>query len=209
MIGEFKEAYECLINPDRRREYDASLGETASPSQQSNIYQWVSPETSASAEAEFHKLQKKHRSKKKMMKNICVSMIFVVFAGVGIFCGAEYFNKGKPLAAIPSDLLNKTNIVTPEPGPEPKQEKPAANSVNPKPVIRTYEIQSGGVVTKDRAKCRAMPEDNSRETATMAKDTVVFTSKEARYSDGSVWYYVSNSQFEGWARGSDVHVYNH
>jgi curved DNA-binding protein CbpA len=211
MLGEFTEAYECLADPDRRREYDVSLGETASPSQPSNIYQRVSSEAAIAAETEFYKLQKKHRSKKKMAKNICFSLIFIIFAAVGALKGTEYFSKDKPLAAITEDLSSKMVIVTPKPDPKPelKQEKPVIKNVNPKPVIRTYGIQSGGVVTKDRAKCRALPEDNSRETATMAKDAVVFTSKEARYSDGSVWYYVSNSQFEGWARDGDVHVYNH
>jgi hypothetical protein len=41
----------------------------------------------------------------------------------------------------------------------------------------------------------------------MRKDTVIFATKEMRDKDGSVWYYVTNSQFEGWANGRDVHIY--
>ena len=206
MLGEATEAYECLINPSRRQEYDSAM--TATPARPTgNTHQYSSPESRIVVELEFKKLRKKHESKKKFVKNLVTIAVFLVFAGAGIHLGIGYFAGKDRTIALPA-LTQATDAMD---GTEPEPEKPAASPARIRtiePSIRTYETQTGGVVTRDRAPCRAEPSANAGITATMRKDTVVFATKEIRYGDGNIWYYIFNSRFEGWANGTDVRIYN-
>jgi hypothetical protein len=134
--------------------------------------------------------------------------VFLVFAGTGIRLGIRHFHRKDMTVALPAltQAIEATYDNT-----EPEAKKPAAAPAKiraVKPSIRTYEIKTGGIVIRDRAPCRAEPSVNAGVTATMRKDAVVFVSKEIRYGDGNVWYYVFNSQLEGWANGADVRIYN-
>jgi hypothetical protein len=207
MLGEATEAYECLSNSSRRQEYDRTM--TATPARSAgNTSQYSSHESRIMVELEFKKLRKQQNSKKKIVKNVTMIAVFLVFAGTGIRLGIRHFVRKDMTVELPALTLaiNATDDST-----ESEAEKPAASAERIKtikPSIRMYETKTGGIVIRDRASCRAEPSLNASVTATMHKDAVVFASKEIRYGDGNTWYYIFNSQFEGWVNGTDVHIYN-
>jgi hypothetical protein len=120
----------------------------------------------------------------------------------------KFFQKKTPIPELNVDLfrISKSGSEAPTAQPAPQSQAAPASAARP-PSIRDYGIKTGGVVTRDMAPCRVSPSESARVAATMRKDSVLFATKEARYSNGEIWYYVSNSQFEGWARGGDVKVY--
>jgi hypothetical protein len=218
MMGEVEEAYKCLSNPARRREYDASMGETpqlstsgytsrptAPGAPYGNIHQFKSAESSIALEIAFNKERNKMKFRNKFFKDIVLGIIFLGVAGAGIHYGMKYFNRAKTPSEAAVELFRVTKPAEP---PQPEQPRIAiATARASEPVVRTYSMQSGGVVTTDKASCHSQPSSASRTTAIMRKDAVIFATKEVRGKDGSVWYYVSNSQFEGWANGRDVRIY--
>ncbi|MDR1136808.1 MAG: J domain-containing protein [Synergistaceae bacterium] len=207
MLAEAAEAYECLIDPVRRRKYDETM--IILPTRATdNVHQGVSRESRVIVELEFKKLRNKRNSQKKVAKKLIMAVIFLVFAGVGIRYGMERFAKEKLIVELPSVFkeINSPGTTT-----EREEEAPAAVVARPgtgNPSVRAYEIKTGGLVVSDRAPCRAQPSENARVIATMRKDAVVFATEEIRGSDGTVWYYVSNSRLKGWVNGRDVRIYN-
>jgi hypothetical protein len=208
MTREAAEAYECLIDPARRSSYDAMFNMTAGASSKENIYHYTSKETSVAADIEFNKLRKKHNFKRHITKQICFAVIFICFAGAGLFYLPAFFQKSGHAPEIPAGLFDvRKEAPAPEPpAPEEALEETLA-VVARKPVVREYQMKTGGVVIRNGAACRALPSESSPIKATMSKDDVVFATKETRYGDGNVWYYVTNNRFEGWASGVDIRVY--
>jgi curved DNA-binding protein CbpA len=188
MLGEAAEAYECLVNQSRRMEYDRMMRIRARPAGEPR--QHVSPESLMKVELEFKKLRGKHDAKKKIVKKLIFAAMFLIFAGIGIRHGIKHFPGGNLSGESP--VSAKAKVLDTRIGPS----------------ARTYEMRTGGVVVNDRAPCRAQPSGNAAVTATMRKDTVIFATKEIRDDSGTVWYYVFNSLFEGWANGADVRIYN-
>ena len=203
MMREAAEAYECLIDPVRRSSYDAMFYTTADAPLKENIYQYTSKESSIAAEVEFNKLRKKHNFKRHITRRLCFAVIFICFAGAGIFYLSEFLRKGGSAREIPAGLFN-VRKETPAPTPPPSEAVIA--SAAQKPVVREYQVKTGGVVIRNGAECRALPSENSLVKAMMSKDDVVFATKETRYG-GSVWYYVTNNRFEGWVSGADIRMY--
>jgi hypothetical protein len=206
MLGEATEAYECLIDPSRRREYDRTM-ETTPARPAGDTPQYASSESRITVELEFKKLRKKHDAKKKIIKKVIVIGVFLIFAGTGIHFGIRYFTGKDMTTELPVVAQTINALNTPEQEAE-KQHAPAAAISAVKPSTRMYEMKTGGVVTRDRAPCRAQPSSGANVITTMRKDTVIFVTKEIRDSGGTVWYYVSNSQLEGWVDGADVRIYN-
>jgi curved DNA-binding protein CbpA len=206
MMYETTEAYECLSDRSRRMEYDSSLGEPPQLSPTSgNVHNFRSAESAVSLEIALNKERKKRKLRRQIFKNIVMTAIFLAVAGIGIKFGIKYFKKGEPIQEPLAELFQVTKtLAAPQPESPPPVSQPAAKD---KPLVHTYNIQSGGVVTADNSRCRSQPSYNAGTKAMMRKDTVIFATKEVRDKDGSVWYYVSNSQFEGWANGRDVRIY--
>ncbi|MDR1510944.1 MAG: hypothetical protein LBS53_15070 [Synergistaceae bacterium] len=209
MLGEAAEAYECLIDPLRRQEYDRTM--TVTPARPAGYTRQYNPTNSTESrmrlELEFKKLRKNRDSKKKIIKRSIIAMVFLVSAVAGVRYGIGYFAGKDLIAELPPALeaVNEPNF------PELEPKKPTDTVVRTKTgnsSIRTYEMQTGGVVVRDRAPCRAQPSGSAKITATMRKDSVIFATKEMRDRSGTMWYYVFNSQFEGWANGTDVRIYN-
>jgi len=205
MMSELTEAYECLADPRRRKEYDDSFGRPE-PRPSGNIYNFTSSETSLAAEYAFSKLRNKQRFRKSVSHKLIAAVFFLCVAGTTIFFGADYFRQPKSISEIRSDISSVMPLSSP-PQPSSLTPRQSIESASGKPFARTYQIQSGGVVTQDKSACRAMPSGSARKVATMYKDTVVFATKELKDSDGSIWYYVKNSRFEGWAKETDVLIY--
>jgi hypothetical protein len=195
MLGEAAEAYECLINPSRRLEYDRTM--TTTPARPAdNTQEYSPPESRVAVELEFKNLRTKHNSKKKIFKNLTVIVSLLVFAVIGIRLSVRHFAEDGATAGVPAltQTLNTLGV--------PEEEKPFTSA------LRTYEMKTGGIVTKDRAPCRVQPSGNAAVVTAMRKDTIIFVTKEIRRGDGAAWYYVFNSQFEGWASGADIRIYN-
>jgi hypothetical protein len=208
MMDEVTEAYECLIDTCRKEAYDAELG---APPQVSvsggNVHNFKSAESGASLDMIIVRERKKQQSKRRLIQTVVTAVIFLCVVGGGMNYIMRRSEERTRQVANPADLFR---VNKPKPAPPPEPQSPAEvieSVVVSKPVIRHYDIQSGGVVVTDRSVCRSQPSSSSRETAVMRKDTVIFASKEMRDTDGSVWFYVSNSQFAGWANGRDIHVY--
>jgi hypothetical protein len=205
MIGELTEAYECLSDPTRRSEYDTSFGRDPYLRPEVNVNQMTSAETAYQVEYEFQKLRNREKFKKRIIKTLCVAVMFVAFAGVAIRYGSDYFRSKAIIPQIPTAVL----FTVPKSGTS-AQVKPAEvikGVSTKKPTVQTYNIRSGGVVTMDRSSCRGIPSETAPAKAVMRKDTAVFATKEMRDSTGALWFYVTNSQFEGWVNGRDVHIY--
>ncbi|MDR3255764.1 MAG: hypothetical protein LBT31_09370 [Synergistaceae bacterium] len=73
--------------------------------------------------------------------------------------------------------------------------------------VRVYDIRYGGVITSARAICRKSPHKDAQGAIRMAKNAVVFVTKETRDDDGTIWYYVENNGGEGWLEGGRLKVY--
>ncbi|MDR3279112.1 MAG: hypothetical protein LBT23_01255 [Synergistaceae bacterium] len=204
MMRELAEARECLADPCRRKEYDDSFGRPEAMRPSGNLYNFSSAESSRAVQYEFDKIQGKQKFKKKTRRQFSGAILSLCCAGAVIFFGRDYFKKPATISDATAALFRVAKSEPREPASQPRVTLETANF---KPVVRVYQIKTGGIVTQDRSKCRALPTDSSREVATMRKDAVVFATKEMKDGDGSVWFYVSNSQFEGWARGADVRIY--
>ncbi|MDR3075936.1 MAG: SH3 domain-containing protein, partial [Synergistaceae bacterium] len=173
-----------------------------------NIHNFRSAESGIALEIALSKARRKQQFKRQVVKNVIMAVIFLGVAGAGIHYGMKYLAKSPPPETPTANLFRVTK---PEPVPEPviPPVRITATKTTATPVVRSYSIQSGGVVTTDKAPCRSQPSSGSRATAVMRKDSVFTTTKEVRDKDGSIWYYVKNSQFEGWASGSHVRVYKY
>jgi hypothetical protein len=206
MFAEITEAYECLIDPVRKEKYDGMIT-VPSVAPAGNIYQYSSPESRMKAELEYKKLRNKHYSRKKIVKRFSMLVVFLIFAGVGLSYGMKYYARDNSLDVLPAVLKPPDRPRTPKPETE---EPPVFGAAAKSDILyaRTYEMKTGGLVVGDRAPCRAQPSENSEVVASVRRNTVVFAIKEARGLDGNVWYYIFNSQLEGWMNGRDVHIYN-
>ncbi|MDR1650913.1 MAG: DnaJ domain-containing protein [Synergistaceae bacterium] len=205
MMREAAEACECLANPRKRREYDLSLGYTDRPRPTGNIHNFGSAETAVAAQLEFNKLEKKLRQRKKNLPKIFVSAILICIAGAAVLRWFGFFRGTEPSMEARAGIFR---VIGNEPTAA-EEPRAAIERAGGRPTVRSYQVKTGGVVTQDRAVCRAMPSESSRPVAVMRRDSVVFATKEMRGSDESVWYYVSCSEFEGWAKGSDVRIYKY
>ena len=210
MLSEKTEAYQNLSDPKLRKQHDKTLGGPPNLSTGGNVHNLGTAEVGVSAQIEYHKEVKKVKSRRKFVKATAAALILLVVVGFGIRHRDRYISK------LPS--LRNVSVVPDQPdAPHPLQPvpEPGAAPVNAgtaprgRPVVRTYEIQTGGVVIRDRAPCRSQPSSLSRVTATMRRDAAVFVTGEARDEDGNLWYRVRSSQFEGWASAGDVRVYKY
>ena len=208
LMPEVTEAYQCLSDPDRRREYDDAFGEPPRVHTTGNIHNFKSNESGIELELMFQKRRNAEKFRKKVIKSLVAAVIFLIFAGVAINYGPKYFRwenttlktdtgAAKPVAAIPA----------PEPRSEAETGAGAVRVTVEKPKPQAYDIQTGGIVTLDRSACRTRPSETADIVAVMRKDTPIFATQEIRGGDGGVWYYVTNSQFKGWVNGRDVKVH--
>jgi hypothetical protein len=207
LTPEVAEAYQCLSDPSRRREYDDALGEPPRVYSAGNVHNFKSYESDIAVNFAFQKRLKKEKSRKIVVRSLVMAAVFVAFAGVAIGYGPKYFRREKfTVKAIPS-TFRTTEQMPAVPEPQTETGVRPVSLAGEKPKTRTYAIQTGGVVTLDRSVCRAKPSDTSDIVAVMRKDTPIFATQEIRSGDGSVWYYVTNSQFRGWVNGRDVKVH--
>jgi hypothetical protein len=203
MTPEVTEAYRCLSDPARRREYDESLGEPSRVYSTGNVHNFKSNEAGVVVELAFQKRRREEKFRKTVVKSAVMAVIFVVFAGAAINYVPKYFREKN--ITVTKDVFT----AKPAPAPEPQAEKGVGpvRVVGERPKPQTYAIQTGGIVTRDGSLCRTKPSETAGTVAVMRKDTPIFATREIRGGDGSVWYYVTNSQFEGWVNGRDVKVH--
>ena len=206
LMPEVTEAYRCLSDPASRREYDDSLGEPPRAYSTGNVHNFKSHESSVTLELAFQKRRRAENSRKALVKNIVVAVILLALAGTAINYGPKYFRGKNITAKIEAQVAEPPPVVS---APEPQAETGTrtVRTVGEKPKPQTYAVQTGGVVTRDRSACRARPSETADIVAVMRKDTPIFATQEIRGGDGSMWYYVTNSQFRGWVNGRDVKVH--
>jgi hypothetical protein len=173
-----------------------------------NVHNFKSNESGGVVELAFQKRRREEKFRKTVVKSIVIAVIFVIFAGVAINYAPKYF-RGKNIAVKTGAITAKPLPVYPAPKTEPQAETRArpAHMVGERPKQQIYDVQTGGVVTRDGSACRTKPSEAAETVAVMRKNTPIFATREIRGSDGSVWYYVTNSQFAGWVNGRDVKVY--
>ena len=210
MEAEKTEAYNLLSDPELRKQYDAMFfGAAPQVSGGGNVHQFRSFETGVAVQKEFNKQIKKQKTRRKLAKTTMAALILIAALGYGITQRDKFFSKA-PRLPVPEVSAVPDPFRAPPPEPEP--ESPPARAGAPRaaqPTIRVYEVQTGGVIIRDRAPCRPQPSFVSRATAAMRIDTAVLVTREARDENGNLWYYVRCSQFEGWASAGDIRVYKY
>ncbi|MDR1915460.1 MAG: DnaJ domain-containing protein [Synergistaceae bacterium] len=208
MMGEVKEAYECLIDAARRKEYDTTLG-SHTPQQPGGIKPWTSSSGSKLELEHYYQNMKNERRAKIRWRNFITLMVLLLLCGSCAIYGYNRYREQKALKASESEERARMFHVNKPPETPVETEETFQSYVKPKaqPIVRTYSVMSGGVVTAEKATCRNEPYDGAKVTATMRKDTVFFATKELRLFDGTVWYFVENSSAEGWVRGNEVKTY--
>ena len=191
MIGEATEAYECLVDPRRREDYDEELGVPPQVSVSGgNVHNFKSAESGAALDMIIVRDRKNRHFKKRLILTVVTAVIFLCVIGGGMNYIMRRSAARTLQQANPAELF-RVNKPKPAPPAEPPSPVEVIESaVSRKPVVRSYSIQSGGVVVADRSVCRSQPSQSSRQTAVMRKDTVILASKELRDADGNVWFYV-------------------
>ncbi|MDR3164476.1 MAG: DnaJ domain-containing protein [Synergistaceae bacterium] len=209
LTPELTEAYRCLSDPVRRREYDDAFGEPQRVCPTGNIHNFKSNESGIAVDLAFQKRLNWEKSRKTAAKNLVMAVILVAFTLAAFKYGTKYFG-GENLTAKTGDLM----VHPAKPSPAPQQAAPQSEAgartvrtTGEKYETQTYAVQTGGVVTLDRSACRTKPSETADIVAVMRKDTPIFATQEIRGGDGNVWYYITNSQFKGWVNGKDVKVH--
>ena len=212
MEAEKTEAFGILSDPDRRRQFDETLG--APPQTNVDPGGHVRPyrpsEAGVSLQIEVNKERKARKSKRGLVKVIAAALILLAVAGLGIRHRDKilpHFSRTRP---VPVSAVSGAPAPA-DPTPAPATEPAPAQAAPPRrvqPVIRMYDIQTGGVITADRAQCRPQPSSLSRATVTLPRDTAVLVTGEARDENGHLWYRVRSSGFEGWVYARDIRVYS-
>ena len=211
LMPEVTEAYRCLSDPAKRMEYDSSFGEPPHVHSSGNIHNFKSNESGVTLELMFQKSRKEEKFRKNVVKSLVMAVIFLAFAGVAINYAPKYL-RGKNVAVktdagVLKPLLALPAVPKPQPEVKAEADAQAARTVGERPRPHSYAIRTGGVVTLDGSACRVKPSETADVVAVMRKDTPIFATREIRGGDGSLWYYVTNSQFKGWVNGRDVKVH--
>ena len=213
MAAEKAEAYRHLADPELRKQYDGIFfGTTPQPNaggNAGNVHHFRSAEAGVSLQIEFNKQIRKQKTRRKLIKTTAAALVLIAALGYGITRRDKFFSKA-PQLPVPEVPTAPALFREPPPVTEPESAPAGVGAPRAtQPVIRTYEVQTGGVIIRDRAPCRPQPSYLSRATAAMPIDAAVLVTREARDENGNLWYYVRSSQFEGWASAGDIRVYKY
>ncbi|MDR1471702.1 MAG: DnaJ domain-containing protein [Synergistaceae bacterium] len=206
MMGEISEAYECLRDPTKRAEYDASLGSFVSKPQGSVLPWSSSPNPKLELEHCYQDMKNKRRRERRWRNFLALMAMILVGCGVAAYMNGNWRSiSGKMTGESPrvSALMNPFQAKK----DEPARDISAYSRTAAHPAVRTYAVKTGGIVTTERATCRKSPHPDSPAIAIMRKEDVFFATKELRMFDGTVWYYAENSRASGWVVGSEVRTY--
>ena len=210
MAEEKREAFECLSDPKLRKQHDEMLGTPPSVSAGGgNVHNFGSAERGVALQIEFNKQRRKRKARRNLVSTATAAFMLLAIVGYGITQRDEYFSKATPppdVTAVIGDIQSAEIPITPFPEPE-RTAAQARTSRGAQPYINTYSIPTLGQIINDRAPCRPEPSSLSRTTAAIPKDTSLSVAREARDGNGNLWYYVNNSQFEGWVAEDDIRVY--
>jgi curved DNA-binding protein CbpA len=229
IMGDINEAYECLRNPVTRRMYDAQMEVLSPPPPRPEKFNpAVGINTKETLEYCFVAMKKKKSRSLPSLGKFFSAMLFMVSVGFSAYNGLTYFQTGhfgfsaKSLTMQATSTQNSNNGMwvsrgmgrgeqpAPPPPPTPVQTapRPATNNGGGKGRYeRAYDIRYGGVITASKAVCRKEPSAKSASTANMAKNAVIFVTKESRDDDGALWYFVESDRGSGWVLGGELKVF--
>ncbi|MDR0648579.1 MAG: DnaJ domain-containing protein [Synergistaceae bacterium] len=213
MLRDIDEAYECLSDQSRRRDYDLRLGaDLPRPRLEQNNPAARAANAKESIEFCFAAMKKKKSRSLPTMGRFLSALVFVAGFGICAILGVSYFKTGKltlsldmPKAALTTQAPAAGTPPDADDAPEHLQPKtPAAGG---RGYVRVYDIPYGGIVSATRGECRKDPSPDSPVLTSMPRNATVFVAKESKGADGETWYFVDCNAGKGWVRGKELKVY--
>jgi curved DNA-binding protein CbpA len=214
MLRDIDEAYECIGNSARRREYDLKLGSGVAPRPYLEENNPAVRNTNAKETLEmcFAAMKKKKSRSLPSLGRFVSAMVFMASVGCSAILGLNYFNTGEFSFSRDKSPVARTAQDGGKPRPRgdvpaPPVAPPIAQPGRKQGYVKAYDIPYGGVVSAARGECRKDPSPNSPVLARMSRNSTVFVTKESKGEDGETWYYVDCNAGKGWVRGEELKVY--